>query len=76
MSITFREIKLEIPLKDVKAVKLEIREGINPLRRISLRIKGRKDLPLSGVGRPSPLAEIEEEGARLARFLDVNLEGI
>ena len=72
----FEQITLEIPLKDVKAVKLEVREGINPRRRISLRIQGRRDLPLSGVGQPPALAELEKEGAELARFLGVNLEGI
>ena len=72
----FKKINLEIPLKDVKAVKIEVREGINPLRRISLRVQGRKDMPLSGVGQLQPLEELEKDGAELARFLDVNLEGI
>ncbi len=69
-------IKVDIPLKDIKAVKLEVREGINPRRRITLRVQGRSDLPLSGVEQPRPLAELELEGAELARFLGVNLEGI
>ena len=72
----FKEISVVVPLKDVKAVKLEVKEGINPRRRISLRIQGRNDLPLSGVGQPPPLSELEKEGAELARFLGVNLEGI
>ncbi len=72
----FKEFNVEIPLKDVKAVKLEIKEGINPNRRITLRIQGRKDLPLSSVGKLPKLAELEKEGAQLARFLNVNLEGI
>ena len=72
----FKKINLEIPLKDVKAVKIEVREGINPLRRISLRVQGRKDMPLSGVAQLQPLEELEKEGAELARFLDVTLEGI
>jgi len=72
----FNEINVEIALKDVKAVKLEVREGINPRRRIALRIQGRRDLPLSGVGQPLQLAQLEKEGAELARFLNVNLEGI
>ena len=41
-----------------------------------MRIQGRRDLPLSGVGQPPALAELEKEGAELARFLGVNLEGI
>ncbi len=72
----FKEIKLELPLTDVKAVKLEVREGLNPLRRISLRVQGRRDIPLSGVGQPRPLIDLEQESAELARFLGVSLEGI
>ena len=40
-------------------------------------LKGRKKiLPLSSSGDLKPLLEVEEEGARLAKFLSVNLEGI
>ena len=72
----FKEINLEIPLKDIKAVKLEARDGINPRRRIALRVQDRKDIPLSGIGQPRPLIELEQESAELARFLGVNLEGL
>ncbi len=71
-----RDIEIEIPIDEIKAVKLEVREGFNPLRRVSLRIKGRKDLPISRVGSPKPLLDLENEGAEIARFLEVNLEGI
>ena len=71
-----KDIKVDIPLKDIKAVKLDIKEGINPKRRICLRLNGRKDLPLSGVGQPQPLGDLEREGAELARFLEINLEGL
>ena len=72
----FKNIEIEIPLNEIKAVKLDIREGFNPRRRVSLRIKGRKDLPISRVGAPKPLLDLENEGAEIARFLEVNLEGI
>ncbi len=72
----FKEIKVEIPLKDIKAVKIEMRDGINPKRRISLRLQGRRDLPLTRVGQPLPMAQLEKDGANLARFLNVNLEGL
>ena len=71
-----KEISLEIPLKEVKAVKLEVRDGINPRRRIALRVKGRREIPLTGAGKLVSLAELEKEGAELARFLGVNLEGL
>ncbi len=73
----FRQpISVEIPLKDVKAVKVEVRDGLNPRRRISLRVQGRRDMPLTRVGEPLPLAQLEQDGAELARFLGVNLEGL
>ena len=72
----FKNIEIEIPIDEIKAVKLEVREGFNPRRRVSLRIKGRKDLPISKVGSPKPLFDLEIEGAEIARFLEVNLEGI
>ncbi len=71
-----KDIEIEIPINEIKAVKLEAREGFNPRRRVCLRIKGRKDLPISRVGAPKPLLELEKEGAEIARFLEVNLEGI
>ena len=72
----FKDIEIEIPIDQIKAVKLEVREGFNPRRRVSLRIKGRKDLPISRVGSPQPLLELENEGAEIARFLEVKLEGL
>jgi hypothetical protein len=73
----FRQrIEVEIPLRDVQAVKVEVRDGLNPRRRLSLRLQGRRDMPLTRVGEPMPLADLELSGARLARFLGVPLEGI
>ena len=70
-----KNIEIEIPIDEIKAVKLDVREGFNPMRRVTLRIKGRKDLPISRVGSPKPLLDLETEGAEIARFLEVNLEG-
>ena len=71
-----RLIEVEIPLRDIQAVRLEVRDGISPLRRLALRVQGRRDLPLNRVGEPQPLAELELSGATLARFLGVPLEGV
>jgi hypothetical protein len=57
-------------------VKVDVRDGLNPRRRLSLRLQGRRDLPLTRVGEPLPLAELERSGAELARFLKVPLEGV
>ena len=71
-----RLIEVEIPLRDIQAVRLEVRDGISPLRRLALRVQGRRDLPLNRIGEPQPLAELELSGATLARFLGVPLEGV
>ena len=71
-----KEIVLEIPIKEIQSVKLEVREGFNPRRRIALKLQGRRDLPISEIGGPQPLLILEQEGAELARFLGVNLEGL
>jgi len=73
----FKNIKININFDEIKSVKLDISEGFNPRRRIALVLKGRKKvLPLSGAGELKPLLQVEEEGARLAKFLNVNLEGL
>ena len=73
----FKDVEVKINFDEIKSVKLDISEGFNPRRRISLVLKGRKKaLPLSGAGELKPLLQVEEEGARLAKFLNVNLEGL
>jgi uncharacterized membrane protein YdbT with pleckstrin-like domain len=69
-------IDVSIPLTQIQAVKVEVRDGLNPRRRLALRVQGRRDMPLTRVGEPMPLAELELGGARLARFLGVPLEGL
>ena len=73
----FRQrIDVAFPLGEIQAVKVEVRDGLSPQRRLSLRVQGRRDLPLTRVGEPMPLAELERSGAELARFLGVPLEGL
>jgi len=71
-----RTITIEHPLEDVTAVRVDIKEGLNPKRALYLRLKGRPDVPLTRVGQPLPLSDLENQGAELARFLQVPLEGL
>lgn len=71
-----RMIEVAIPLREIQAVKVEVRDGLSPQRRLALRLQGRRDLPLTRVGEPMPLADLERGGAELARFLGVPLEGV
>jgi hypothetical protein len=70
-----RRIEFICPLEDVQSVRAEIREGLNPKRKLYLRAKKRRDIPLTRVGTPLPLSDLENQGAELARFLGVPLEG-
>ena len=73
----FRQlISVSTPLKDIQAVKVDVRDGLNPRRRLALRVQGRRDIPLTRVGEPMPLVDLERGGAELARFLGVPLEGV
>lgn len=71
-----RRIDLEYKMEDVQAVRAEIKEGINPKRALYLRVKPRRDIPLTRVGQPISLSKLENLGAELARFLETPLEGL
>ncbi len=71
-----RRIEIDFPTEDVQSVRVNIKEGLNPRRALYLRAKGRRDIPLTRVGQPLSLKELEIQGAELARFLGVPLEGL
>jgi hypothetical protein len=71
-----RRIEVTHDLSDIQAIRVEIKDGLNPRRVLYLRLKGKGELPLTRVGRPISLAELENQGAELARFLEVPLEGL
>lgn len=71
-----RRIELTYPLEEIQAIKVDIKEGLSPRRVLYLRVKGRGDIPLTRVGQPLPLSELENQGAELARFIGVPLEGL
>ncbi len=71
-----RKIEVTCKTEDVQAVRVEIRDGLNPKRALYLRAKGKRDIPLTRIGQPIALATLENQGAELARFLGVPLEGL
>ena len=71
-----RRIELICQLADVQAVKASLREGLNPRRALFLRVKNMREIPLTRVGQPMTLAELENQAATLVRFLGVPLEGL
>lgn len=71
-----RRIELTLPIADVQSIRADIKEGLNPKRALYLRAKQRRDIPLTRVGQPISLSTLENQGAELARFLGVSLEGL
>jgi hypothetical protein len=71
-----RKVEVNCRLNDVQSVRVAIREGLNPQRSLYLRIKGRGDIPLTRVGQPLPLTQIENQAAEIAKFVGVPMEGL
>jgi hypothetical protein len=69
-----RRVDFRHSIDDVEAIRVEIKEGINPRRTIFMRVNGKRDIPLTRIGQPVTLDEIETEAAELARFVQVPLE--
>nr|YP_005352963.1 photosystem I assembly protein ycf4 [Mankyua chejuensis]ADZ47995.1 photosystem I assembly protein ycf4 [Mankyua chejuensis]AJJ48625.1 photosystem I assembly protein Ycf4 [Mankyua chejuensis] len=71
-----RRIWIQFPMRDIQAIRLEIKEGIFPRRVLHIRMRDQKDIPLTCIGEGLTLGEVEEKVAELARFLDVSVEGL
>ena len=71
-----RKIDLSYALNDVEAIKVELKQGLDPQRTIYLKLKGNREIPLTGIGQPLILKDIEKQASELANFLQVSLEGL
>ena len=71
-----RKLHLEYKIKEVQAISVTFKEGINPKREIYLKTKDNREIPLTSVSQPLLLSEIEKQAIELAQFLGVVLEGI
>lgn len=81
-----RRIDLFYEISNIESVRVELKEGLNPRRIIYIRVKGnvnnpgnstssvKRDIPLTRIGQPLTLEEVEEEAAELAKFLQIPLE--
>lgn len=74
-----RKIDLSYKISDVEAIRVELKQGFDPQRTIYLCLKGsttktKREIPLTGVGQPLTLKEIEKQASELANFLQVSLE--
>nr|YP_010952203.1 photosystem I assembly factor II [Gloiopeltis furcata]WMP13872.1 photosystem I assembly factor II [Gloiopeltis furcata] len=71
-----RILKLEYDINEIQSIKVNIQEGLILKREIYLKTKDKREIPLTRVGQPLLLSEIEEQATSLACFLGVMLEGI
>lgn len=71
-----RALLLTYQTKDIQSIKIEIKEGLTPKREIYLRMKDNRQIPLTRVGQPLLLSDIEKQATDLAKFLGVVLEGL
>uniref|UniRef100_UPI0030014D25 photosystem I assembly protein Ycf4 n=1 Tax=Anunuuluaehu liula TaxID=3049639 RepID=UPI0030014D25 len=71
-----RYIQLKYKTNEIQAIRVNIQEGLTPKREIYLKTKDNREIPLTRVGQPLLLSEIEEKATSLAQFLGVILEGI
>lgn len=71
-----KNLEFTYKIADVQALRVEIRNGLNPKRSLYLRVKGKGDLPLTEVGQPISLTALEDRAAEIAKFLAVPLEGL
>ena len=54
-----RRIDFIYKIKDISAVRVSLKEGVNPRRSISLLIKGKQEIPLTRIGEPIALRFIK-----------------
>jgi len=71
-----RKIDLSYSLNEVEAIKVELKQGLDPQRTIYLKLKGNREIPLTGIGQPLILKDIEKQASELANFLQISLEGL
>jgi len=71
-----RKIDLTYDFEEVQSIQISVKDGVNPKRVIYLCLKGQREIPLTRIGNPLTIEEIETEGAELAKFLQVPLEGL
>lgn len=68
-----RRINLRYRFDQIEAIRIEIKQGLNPKRNLYLQIRGKREIPLTRIGQPLTYEQIEQQAAELAKFLNVSL---
>nr|YP_009399489.1 photosystem I assembly protein [Dictyomenia sonderi]ARW69095.1 photosystem I assembly protein [Dictyomenia sonderi] len=70
-----RVLKLQYKITEVYSIKINIQEGLSPKREVYLKTKDQREIPLTKVGEPLSIEEIELQAKEIALFLKIKLEG-
>lgn len=71
-----RFLKLEYKINDITSIKIVIEEKLLTKREIYLKMKDKREIPLTKVGEIISVLELENQAVELAKFLGVKIEGI
>nr|YP_010619644.1 photosystem I assembly protein Ycf4 [Tayloriella tenebrosa]WAX03657.1 photosystem I assembly protein Ycf4 [Tayloriella tenebrosa] len=71
-----RVLKLQYQINEVSSIKIHIQEGLSAKREIYLKTKDRREIPITKVGEPMSIEEIENQAKEIALFLKIKLEGV
>ena len=69
-----RTFATSLSFGEIRSIKVRVKEGLNPKRQLLLCLKDNREIPLTGIDQPTPLADIENEAVRVAKYLNVYLE--
>jgi hypothetical protein len=56
-----RRIDISYSIDDVKAIRVELKDGLSPRRTIYLCVKGQREIPLTRVGQPMTLEKLKRK---------------
>lgn len=71
-----RFLKLQYNINDITSIKIIIEDKFLSKREIYLKMKDKREIPLTKIGEPITLLELENQAVELAKFLNVKIEGI
>lgn len=70
------DINITYPLKDIEAIKVEIKtELFNTKQNIYVCIKGKNDLPILQIEKPLKINDLERKASEIASFLKIPVRG-
>ena len=71
-----RFLKLQYNINDITSIKIIIEDKFLSKREIFLKMKDKREIPLTKIGEPITILELENQAVELAKFLNIKIEGI